>query len=172
MKTDAVTFAEAISGARIIPLTQGRLCFVDEEDFERVSQFKWYCDTGYAARGAYDKQTGKQRKQRKQKLHRFIIGEIPEGHEVDHRDGEKLNNRRHNLRICTHAQNVRNKSLHKNNTSGHKGVSFFKPTGQWLVHIGVNGKSKHIGLFDKIEDAARAYAKAASEHYGDFAKLN
>lgn len=169
METDAITFAEVLAGARIIPLTQGRICFVDEEDHASASQFKWYFDTGYAARAVYDKTTGKQRKQ---KLHRFITGDTPKGLEVDHKDGEKLNNRRHNLRICTHAQNVKNKSLHKNNTSGYKGVSFFKPTGQWLVHIGVGGKSKHIGLFDQIEDAAKAYSQAASEHYGEFAKLN
>jgi hypothetical protein len=91
---------------------------------------------------------------------------------VDHIDGNKTNNRPGNLRAATQAQNVRNAGLSAKNTSGLKGVSQNSRSGKWHAQIKVNGKQTYLGRFDCPKAAAVAYNTAASQHFGEFAKLN
>lgn len=105
-------------------------------------------------------------------LHRLIMEPIPDGMEVDHIDGDSLNNRRSNLRIVSHAQNNMNKVLQSNNTSGFKGVSWNRNAGKWSASIKKRNRKRHIGLFASREEAARAYDDAARELHGEFARLN
>jgi len=93
-------------------------------------------------------------------MHRSIMGE-PEGFNVDHVNGNGLDNRRSNLRLATVSQNGYNRRININNSSGFKGVSWNKSTGKWVAYITVNQERKHLGSFDKAEDAHAAYCEAS-----------
>ena len=99
----------------------------------------------------------------------FVLGPIPEGMEIDHINGDRADNRISNLRLATHQQNLANCKNRKNNTSGCKGVTRHFD-GRWRAKIMVGGKTLHLGLFQAIEDAAAAYASAATEYFGEFAR--
>lgn len=107
-------------------------------------------------------------------LHRFIMNPKKDM-EVDHINGNGLDNRRINLRICTRSQNGKNRQLSKSNTSGYHGVTFTrdcKRTKPWLVNIRANGKIKYIGRYKDKKEAAFAYNEAAKKYHGEFATLN
>lgn len=99
-------------------------------------------------------------------LHRLIIG-AGKGEVVDHINRNKLDNRNENLRICTQLENLLNKGMQKNNTSGVKGVFFDKNKQKWTVSIGFKGKNIHIGMFDDFENAVKARKKAEKKYFGD-----
>jgi len=94
------------------------------------------------------------------------------GEVVDHINHNLLDNRRQNLRICTPSENKRNRVLAKNNSSGYKGVNWSKGANKWRTQISINGKQKHLGLFNNILLAAEAYDSAAQKYYGEFAYTN
>jgi hypothetical protein len=96
----------------------------------------------------------------------------PEGMEVDHQDGDGLNNRRSNLRICTHQNNSRNMRRHRDSASRFKGVSWWKTRQIWRAYIVVDNKQKGLGYYNNDTDAARAYDAAAKKLFGEFANLN
>lgn len=148
---------------REIKLTRGAVALVDDEDFERVNQHKWFLQSrGYAAR----------MKNRKMILmHRFIMN-TPVGMETDHKDRVRLNNQKHNLRTCTTAENSHNTVAHAKGSSGYKGVCKCPTTGQWMCRIKTGGKSVWLGRFDKKEDAALRYNKEAVRLHGEFAYQN
>jgi hypothetical protein len=157
---------------REIPLTQGKVALVDNEDYEELVQYKWYAhkqDHRWYARRNTRTVTGKRTTVR---MHREIMGEAP-GQDVDHWDGDGLHNWRENLRYCNDAENSGN-AHHKqaNCTSRYKGVSWFKSHGKWRAKIAFNYKSIHLGLFDNEDDAARAYNAAARQYFGEFACPN
>ena len=90
-------------------------------------------------------------------------GEWPKG-EIDHINHDKTDNRADNLRVVSHKQNLRNRSLHKNSSSGFTGVVWHKSRGKWRAQIGVNGVTKYLGLFETIDDAIAARKAADSKH--------
>ena len=149
---------------REITLTNrdGMNCQVSDEDFALVSSFNWMTREKrnfYAFR--------KERKGGKQKtiwMHRFILGEPPDGQEVDHVDGNGLNNQRSNLRFVSRRQNCQN--LHTNKTSAFPGVSWDKSPGKWKATIKINRKPVHLGCFSNENDAFAAYREAV-EATGD-----
>jgi hypothetical protein len=104
--------------------------------------------------------------------HRLIwlyhYGCLPEV-EIDHIDNNKTNNNIDNLREATRNQQNYNRSLQKNNTSGHKGVSWDERSGKWRAYITINYKHKHLGYFYCKEEAHKAYCKAANKLYDEFA---
>ena len=87
---------------------------------------------------------------------------------VDHVDNNKLNNNINNLRWATYQENNMNSKLRSNNTSNYKGVIFDKQRNKYMAYVSINGKFKHLGRFDNIEDAVHARVKKAKEVYGDF----
>lgn len=91
---------------------------------------------------------------------------------IDHVDGDVTNNRISNLRAATPSENGGNSTRSKNNKSGFKGVSWVKSQGKWSAYIKHNRKRIHLGRFYHLEDAARAYDRAALQHFGEFARLN
>lgn len=148
-----------------INLPNGNVTLVDDDVYEWASRHKWHVDNkGYARRGVYTN-----RKPKWVFLHHLII-DCPSGMMRDHINGNRLDNRRENLRIATPAENARNRKIMKNNTSGYKGVTFEK--GYWKAYSTVNGKKKWLGYFKTAEDAARAYDEDAIKLYGRFAKTN
>ena len=153
---------------REIDLTQGKKAIVDDEDYEWLSQWKWYyAHTGYAVRNS-PRVLGKHYMIF---MHREIM-HTPQGMDTDHIDGNGLNNLRINLRVCSHSRNLQNKGVSINNVSGFKGVSWCQANKKWRARIKASGKEKYIGYFDVAESAALAYDKAARELHGEFAKLN
>jgi hypothetical protein len=87
---------------------------------------------------------------------------------IDHIDNNRLNNNVSNLRYCTQQENCMNQKLSTNNTSNFKGVKFHKQRNKWQAQIQINGKNKHLGLFDNIEDAVNARVKKAEELFGEY----
>lgn len=140
-------------------LTQGKSAIVDDKDFEFLNQWKWYYHHGYAARGVY-----KKGKTRVIFMHR-VINQTPFRYETDHINENKLDNRRKNLRTVTSQQNKFNIKKRKTNISGYKGVSWNKNTKKWRATITFNYQSIHLGLFDKIEDAAVARKKGEEKYF-------
>lgn len=142
-----------------IQLTQGKVTQVDEEDFYSVSRHGWYfMNSGYAVATI---------KGKKVLLHRFIMS-APIGLEVDHVNGDKLDNRKNNLRLCTRQQNEVNKNPGKNNTSGFRGV--VKHKNGFKAQTYFMKKNIHIGYFKTEEEAVSAYKAKVKELFGEFAK--
>lgn len=151
-----------------IKLTQNKIAIVDDEDYEKINQRKWYYCRGYALRNKWlAKYTHVI-----WRMHWEIMGKPRKGFEIDHKDGNKLNNQKSNLRICSHKENGMNRKVQNNNKSGYKGVHIHKLTGKWRAMISINNKSMHLGLFNNKEKAVKAYNDAAKKYYGEFAKLN
>jgi len=95
-----------------------------------------------------------------------------DGKFIDHRDTEKLNNQKSNLRECTKRQNCRNRNKSSSNSSSYKGVSWNKEKRKWVAQIRIDDKVTYLGQFVDLTEAAKAYNAAALEHYGEFARLN
>lgn len=106
-------------------------------------------------------------------LHNFVLRESPDAEmPVDHINGNKLDNRKCNLRICTRSQNAMNAQISKGNTSGYKGVCLDKASGKWVAAINPGGKKKSLGRHQQIQHAAKAYNNAAIKVFGEYARLN
>lgn len=104
-------------------------------------------------------------------MHR-LVNMTPNSLQVDHINGDKLDNREANLRFCINAENCRNRRRRAGNSSGFKGVSFKRSNSKYQAAIGVDGKTIYLGLFEDPREAARAYDAAAILHHGRFALLN
>jgi hypothetical protein len=157
---------------KLIPLTQGQFAMVDDCDYESLSKYNWQANkvksTGnfYATRSK--RFSGKRVSLR---MHCEIMGEKG----IDHKDGNGLNNQRHNLRKCSQLENVRNARKSKRGiTSIYKGVCRrFECKGiKYRAQITVNREKIMLGTFDTEYEAALVYDAAAKKHHGSFARLN
>ena len=150
-----------------IPLTRGLFALVDSDDYKMLVSYKWYaCTNGYAARSERVSKT----KQDCVLMHRFIMN-APKGVEVDHIDGDRLNNSKSNLRFCNRSENRRN-SCASNKTSRFKGVSWNKNEKRWKASIVFNLRTYSCGTFKDEVEAACAYNRKALELHGEYARLN
>jgi hypothetical protein len=160
---------------REIPLTREQVTLVDVADYEWLTQWTWTAEWSDHTKSFYAvrKHTGEDGKTQRIAMHNEILG-ISMPLRGDHISHDTLDNRRYNLRISTNSQNCQNRRRRTDNTSGYKGVSWFKKNSKWGVQIYVNRKNVFIGLFpeDQIIEAALAYDKAALEHFGEFALTN
>lgn len=150
-----------------------KVTIVDDEDYDKVmaaisEKSKWYAvnhnpsSKYYAMNGGRDKS-----------VHRVIM-DAPKGMDVDHINGDPLDNRKENLRLCTRRENCRNKKVRADSKSGFKGV-YVRPNDRYQAYIGDPAKkSRHInlGTYGTPEEAARAYDKKAIELHGEYAVLN
>lgn len=149
-----------------IPLIGGGEMLVDADDAAVLSRSTWKRRARACDRTSYAHQAGKRGGA---PVHRIIMDAQP-GETVDHINGDGLDNRRANLRLCSTKENTRNRRLHLNNSSGYKGVS--QDARRLRAYIVVDGKYVALGSFSNPVSAARAYDAAALRHFGEFAKLN
>lgn len=149
-----------------IPLTSGGYAIVDDADFPMLSKFSWMNSNGYAVNV-----TQKDNKRTRTRMHRLILGDRVKKY-TDHINGNKLDNRRENLRECSNSENMRNRPAPSNNTSGYKGVFFCKQKGKYVAKIKLNYKENHLGTFSSKEEAAVAYNEGAKRLFGPFAWVN
>lgn len=151
----------AVPGCRWIPLTRDKFALVDEERFDDLSTFAWCFSSGSAVRNANGGFIY---------MHHVVLPP-PTGMLVDHRNGDRLDNRRDNLRYATVVQNMRNVRKAKGSCR-FKGVSFIRDRGVFQAHVHANGRTTYLGQFCSAEDAAHAYDAAALSAFGEFACLN
>ncbi|MCK9591429.1 MAG: HNH endonuclease [Methanoregula sp.] len=146
-------------GIREIQLTRGKVALVDDEDFEELNRYRWHVDkngnTFYAVRNC-DGGTSKTGRT-KILMHRIITG-ISKELEIDHIDGNGLNNQKSNLRKVTHRKNGQNR--HQEKTSRFPGVCWHKCSGSWISQLRINGKVKYLGLSKTEEEAHQKYKEA------------
>lgn len=154
-----------------IPLTRGFWATVDLVDLEKVSAWSWRVTPSgagfYASRKA---RVGG--KQVSIYMHRQIFGHVEHGFDVDHIDGDRLNNRRANLRAATRSQNMHNTGVSKRNRSGFKGVSWDSRRRCWLACVNSNKVPHRLGCFDTPEEAHAAYVSATIRLHGEFARTS
>ena len=154
---------------KTIKLTKNKVALVDDEDFERLNQYKWKailsCSKWYAIRSF--RVNGEQKTIT---MHREIMN-ATKGVQVDHRNGDGLYNQKTNLRFCTHQQNQQNrKNPQKNNKLGIKGVRWDRNAKKFQARITIKGKQLYLGLFTVLADADQAYRVAEIKYFGEFAR--
>lgn len=136
-------------------LSSGDTFLFDKEDYEKIKDINWAKDgNGYATN-------------KNIKLHRLVT-DCPKGKEVDHINHNKLDNRKANLRVCNHSDNLKNQSKHSTNKSGYTGVGFHKASNKWRARITVDYKCYELGDYDTIEEAVKARKEAEKKYYGEF----
>jgi AP2 domain/HNH endonuclease len=136
-------------------------CFLDVADYPLIKNYRWSVDKGLHT--FYARCISK-----RISMHRLLV---PGATDVDHRDGNGLNNRRNNLRPASRSQNSGNARPRRGGTSKYKGVTL-TPAGAWEARISPNGKTVRLGTFKSQTEAARAYDAASLKYFGEFARLN
>ncbi len=155
---------------KMIPLTRGQFALVDDEDFDWLSKYKWNLNSqGYAMTGIYCPGYAAYKGSIGRQMHRIILNVLP-GFEIDHINGNTLDNRRANLRLCNRNQNARNRGVSRNNTSGFKGVTWREDRKRWVATIGFEKRKRTLGYFKDIKQAVEAYKNAEAKLFGDFAR--
>ena len=138
------------------------LVLIDSEDYNKVKNLKWCVMQDNIVMNNY---VGL--------LSRFIMDVLDDDSvQVDHKNHNRLDNRKENLRVCTPGQNSRNTRKPSNNKSGYKGVSWDASRNKWMVKIGLNRKAIHLGRYTSKKEAVKAYNEAAIKYHGEFACLN
>ena len=152
--------------AVFVPLNAGAIAIVDAIDVDLVRPFNWTFNRAYAM--------AHEVRGRTMYMHRLIAGIHGVGRRivVDHVNGDGLDNRRANLRICSQAENGRNMSTSRPHSSRFKGVSWYANYQKWEAYGHLGGRKVRLGYFTDEVDAGRAYDAFAREHYGEFARLN
>jgi len=167
----------ALTDVKLIPLSQGKFAIVDAEDYDWAMQWKWHYHNGYAVRNRREQEgCGRCTIVR---LHRMLFPkkllEPPKDVDVDHINGNRSDNRRCNLRLCTRAENVRNRLVcveRKKDSPKFKGVYKHKHGASFFAQIVSHGRIIYLGIYDTEIEAARAYNDGAIKHHGEFARLN
>ena len=137
---------------------------IDRSNYSKVKNYKWNTNKNNTVTSG----AGKDQKT----LYHLIMGKPEKGYDIDHRNGDTLDNRKTNLRLCTHEENTCNSLMRSLNTSGFKGVSFRKDKNCYRGYIQHKGKLFHLGSYKTAKEAALVYDEAAIKYFGDFAKTN
>ena len=135
-----------LEGARMkeIPLTRGKVALVDDEDYNELSKYKWWLFGHGKAFYAIWVERCNDGKRHKKYMHSMIV-KTPPGMEVDHINGNGLDNRRENLRVGTHRNNMQNRHVPK--SSKYPGVNWNKNAKKWQSLIWIDGKTRYLGYF-------------------------
>lgn len=150
-------------------LRKDKFSVIDMVDYNKVKKYNWYAKHQYGDK--YYARTKLPLTGKFIYMHRLIM-DIGPNQICDHIDNDGLNNVRENIRICSYADNNRNKSINKNNKSGYKGIYWSPRHEKYRASIGLNKKNKHLGYFKCPLDAANAYDRAAKKYFKQFAKTN
>jgi hypothetical protein len=158
---------------RLIALTQNQFAKVDAGDYEWLCHYKWRSMWSRHTRSYYAIRGGKEGEPGTVLMHREILG-LRAGDKMqgDHRSGDTLDNRRSNLRIATHAQNIQNQRLRITSKSGYRGVSFHTASGLYIAKIMAHGKLHSLGYRKTASEAHELYKAAAAKLHGEFARSN
>lgn len=149
---------------RIIPLTKGQNALVDTEDYERVNRWNWVAHWAECTHSFY---ADREECGKTISMHRFIM-RCEQGEECDHQNGNTLDNRKQNLRTCTHAQNTKNKKIRR----GKQFIGIQKRGRKWMFEVMHNGQRTTGFGFWTPEEAAKARDAVAKNLHGEFASLN
>lgn len=150
-----------------ITMSSGHIILIDTGDYEWAMQWKWCLDKdGYPHR-----QQRPGGKRTRHLMHKELLG-LGTDVSVDHKNGNRLDVRRANLRVATKSQNGCNRGVPANNSSGYKGVSFNKGRGKWEAYVNINKQRTRLGYFMDLRQAVIAYNTKALELHGEFAYLN
>ncbi len=152
-----------------IKLTKGYHTIVDNADYELIKDRSWH--VAIKPRSCYARCRERIDGKAQEVSMARLLMQPSEGLVVDHINGNGLDNRRENLRVCTYAQNAMNRGK-RTSTSKYKAVHKRPDSGKWQATIMLNGKQESLGCYVLEKDAAKAYNKAALKHYGEFARLN
>lgn len=156
-----------------LKLNQGKYTVVDDEDFEWLSRTKWWAAKYRRAFYVHGKRRVSTNNFKTLKIHIEIMKHHnlhKEGKQVDHINGDGLDNRKINLRMCTNSNNIKNRGLLSSNTSGYKGVT--RVGKRWRARLTSNRKVMSFGCYKTKLEAAKAYNEAALKHHGEFARPN
>jgi hypothetical protein len=145
--------------------TKGRTVLVDDEDYATLSAHQWTNNDFQVCRWV----KGDNGKRKIILMHREVL-KVADGQFVDHINGDPFDNRRANLRPCTHAQNMRNSRQQRNSHQPYKGIEAQR--GNWRARIRIDNRRLDLGTFATAEEAALAYNFAAVHYHGEFARLN
>lgn len=148
-----------------VGLTRGAVTIIDPQDVPLFKGQLWCAKQGYVKRTVYPPEGGKVQ----ETMHRIIL-RPHEGQQVDHQNNDGFDNRRANLRVCSHGENMQNRGAWGG--AAYRGVDFHKKSGLFRARVHSRKKTIHVGFFPTAEDAARAYDAAASLHHGKFARTN
>lgn len=151
-----------------IRVSNGRVALVDDVDYRLLATLAWQSHDGQRVSHGYVSQGRRNKLMMHNLIARSMGLEIPDGHEVDHKNRDGFDNQRHNLRVITHAMNLHNRDLQVNNTSGVSGVCWDTQNGRWKVQIRIPGMKTrtHLGLFARFEDAVAARLRAEVRYLG------
>lgn len=154
-----------------IPLSQGMFVVIDADDLPLVEGYAWVAarrrHVWYAIANVRQPHGGSTAVL----MHRLIL-DAPKGMQVDHKDGDGLNNRRSNIRLCTPSQNQQNRVRREPNATGYFGIYYIPKARRWVANIKHQRKRIYIGCFSTPEAAAIAYDERARELFGEFGRFN
>lgn len=153
----------------------GYTVLIDDEDYDKIMPYTWYINQKSlrVSRLVYFQRTYRDKNKKKCTivLSRVILGlQLYDGKICDHINGNTLDNRKENLRICSKKENQRNCRKHKDNKTGFKGIYYQKGAKKYHSQISVNSKIIYLGLFNSPVDAHAAYCQASAKYHGDFGR--
>lgn len=141
---------------------QKGFALINAEDVTKCQSIKWHLSYRKNKPYCFGKINNKN-----VRLHRFILNYYDLSKEIDHINGDGLDNRKENLRICTHQENMMNQRvLPSNNSSGFIGIYMDKKSNKWIAQIKVNGKHIHLGTFENLDDATQSRKEAEIKYFG------
>lgn len=133
--------------------------YFDLEDYGKIKDYCWSNSNGYMVAFINGKLTT---------MHRYLLNCMDENIEIDHKNHNRSDNRRNNIRMATNTENKRNRKLRSNNTSGYTGVRWSKKENRWTASITINKKRIHLGYFIEKYDAIKARKEAEEKYFGEF----
>lgn len=156
---------------KLLPLSRGLFSIVDDDDFEFLSQWKWFAFKASGSKRLFYAIRTDYSNKKILYAHKLLLGAKP-GMVIDHINGNSLDNRRANLRHCSIKENVRNQAPRVGFTSKYKGVAWRADRSKWTAYICPDRKKLNLGVFRSEHNAAYAYDKAALKHFGQYARIN
>ena len=142
---------------------------IDSEDFTLVNKYCWHQhQDGYLCTCYESYIDGGKHHNKYILMHKLILNDWENKTEIDHINGKPYDNRKENLRIVGHMQNMKNSKMFSSNTSGHKGVHYATKERKWKAYIQADNQKMHLGTFQTYEEAVIAREKAELKYFGEY----